>query len=189
MLQVIIQHLQEIHYFWLIANQCQHNNAKCILQLCMLIKLIQNHIRIHITTQFDADPHTFTARLVAQICDSIDFLISYKLCNLLNQSCFIYHKWKFRYNNPVFSILHRLNIGNCTHTNLSTTCSVCFFNTSCTKDFCTRREVRSFNDLQNFFDRCLFFIFDLIVNDLYYCCDHFSQIVWRNIGSHSYGNS
>ena len=77
MLQVIIQHLQEIHYFWLIANQCQHNNAKCILQTVYAYKADSESHRIHITTQFDADPHTFTARLVAQICDSIDFLISY----------------------------------------------------------------------------------------------------------------
>ena len=189
MLQVIIQHLQEIHYFWLIANQCQHNNAKCILQLCMLIKLIQNHIRIHITTQFDADPHPFTARLVAQICDSIDFLISYKLCNLLNQSCFIYHKWKFRYNNPVFSILHRLNIGNCTHTNLSTTCSVCFFNPSSSKNRRTCRKIRTFYNIQNLFHSRFALFFNDIVYNLDNSIHNLSQIMRRDIGSHTYCNT
>ena len=40
MLQIIIEHLQNIHYLWLVIDQSQHDHAKCILKLCMFVQLI-----------------------------------------------------------------------------------------------------------------------------------------------------
>ena len=65
----------------------------------MFIQLIQNYIRIGIFTKIDTDTHTFTAGMVIQVCDSIDFLVSYKLGNLFDQTGFINKIWKFRNDN------------------------------------------------------------------------------------------
>ena len=86
----------------------------------------------------------------------------------------------------MLSILHWLDIGYRTHTDLSTSCTVSLFDSSCSKDRCSRREIRSFDDLHDFFDRGLIFIFNLVINDFHNCTDDFSQVVRRNIGCHTY---
>ena len=74
MLQIISQHIQQIHDLRLIVDQCQHDHTKSILQLCMLVQLIQNYIGIGILTKFDNYADTFTVRLISDICDTIYFL-------------------------------------------------------------------------------------------------------------------
>ena len=74
MLQVISQHIQQIHDLRLIVDQRQHDHTKSILQLCMLVQLIQNNIGIGILTKFDNYADTFTVRLISDICDTVDFL-------------------------------------------------------------------------------------------------------------------
>ena len=61
MFQIMVQDFQKAHNLRLIIDQCKHDHTKCILKLCMLVKLVQNDIRVHISSQFDADTHTFTA--------------------------------------------------------------------------------------------------------------------------------
>ena len=95
----MFEHLRERQYLRLKASvycyQTQHDNAKSILQLCMLVQLIQNYIGIGIFAKIDTDTHTFTAGMVIQVCDSIDFLVSYKLSDLFDQAGFIYKVRKF----------------------------------------------------------------------------------------------
>ena len=73
-LQIISQHIQQIHDFRLIVDQRQHDHTESILQLCMLVQLIQNYIGIGILTKFDNYADTFTVRLISDICDTVDFL-------------------------------------------------------------------------------------------------------------------
>ena len=61
MFQIMIQDFQKTHNLRLIIDQGKHDHTKGILKLCMLVQLVQNDIRIHISSQFDADTHTFTA--------------------------------------------------------------------------------------------------------------------------------
>ena len=65
----------------------------------MFIQLIQDYIGIGIFTKIDTDTHTFTAGMIIQVCDSIDFLVSYKLGNLFDQTGFVYQIRKFRNDN------------------------------------------------------------------------------------------
>ena len=74
MLQVISQHIQQIHNFRLIVDQRQHYHTKSILQLCMLVQLIQNNIGIGILTKLNDHADTFTVGFITDICDTIDFL-------------------------------------------------------------------------------------------------------------------
>ena len=65
----------------------------------MLVQKVQHDIRVHITAEFDADSHPLTVGLIPQIGDAVDFLISDKLRNLLDQTRLIYHVRKLRHNN------------------------------------------------------------------------------------------
>ena len=99
----MFEHLRERQYLRLKASvycyQAQHDNAKSILKLCMLVQLIQDYICIGIFAEIDTDTHTFTAGMVIQVCDSVDFLVSYKLSDLFDQTGFINKIWKFRNDN------------------------------------------------------------------------------------------
>ena len=65
----------------------------------MLVQLIQDYIGIGIFAKVDTDTHALTTGMVIQVCDSVDFLVSYKLGNLLDQAGFINKIWKFRNDN------------------------------------------------------------------------------------------
>ena len=110
----------------------------------MFVEQIQNHIRIYIAAQLDTDTHTLTVRLITKIRDSINFFISYKLCDFLDQSCFVDHIWKFGYDNAVFSILHRLDVGDCTDSDFSTSGTVSLVNSGCSKNHGSGWKIRSF---------------------------------------------
>ena len=103
MCKIMFEHLRERQYLRLKASvhcyQTQHDHTKGILKLCMLVQLIQDYIGIGIFTKIDTDTHTFTAGMVIQVCDSIDFLVSYKLGNLFDQTGLINKIWKFRNDN------------------------------------------------------------------------------------------
>ena len=61
MLQVTDQDFFQIQNLGLAVYKGQIVDAKGILQLCMLVKLVENDICIGITPYFDTDLHTFTA--------------------------------------------------------------------------------------------------------------------------------
>ena len=189
MLQVIGEHLQKIHDHWLVIIQSQHNHAKSILQLGMLIELIQNYVGIYITAQFDIDPHTFSAGFICQRCDTIDFLFFYQICNLFNQSGFIYQIRQLCNDDPGLAIWQCLHIGHCTDTDLATSGTICFFNSSGSQNLGTSWEVRSFHNLQDLFDLSISAFFNTVINDLNDRIDYLSKIVRRDIGCHTYCNT
>ena len=65
MLQVVVQHIQKIHYPWHVIHQRQHDHAEGILQLGVLVQLVQKNIGVHVFTKLDHHPHAFPAGLVA----------------------------------------------------------------------------------------------------------------------------
>ena len=147
MLQIIFQHIQDIHDLWLIIHKRQHDHSECILELGMLIELVEDHIGIDVAAQLDADPHPLTAGLVAQIRDPVYFFIFHKLCDLLDQPCLIYHERKLCHDDPVLAVLHRLDVSDRTDSDLAPPCAVSFLDPSCAEDLSSCREIRSFDDL------------------------------------------
>ena len=146
-LQIIFQHIQDIHDLWLIIHKRQHDHSECILELGMLIELVEDHIGIDVAAQLDADPHPLTAGLVAQIRDPVYFFIFHKLCDLLDQPCLIYHERKLCHDDPVLAVLHRLDVSDRPDSDLAPPCAVSFLDPSCAEDLSSCREIRSFDDL------------------------------------------
>ena len=155
----------------------------------MLVQKVQYYICICIFSQINTDPHAFTAGVIVKICNSINLFISYKLRDLRDQTCFIYQVWKFRNNNPGFAVGQSFNICHCTHTDLATSCAVCFFDSSSAQDRSSCREIRTFYYIQDLLHSSISLFFYDIINDLYNCIDHFSQIMRRDIGRHTYCNT
>ena len=104
----MLQKFLQIQYLWnqtvTLRYYAKHDHAKSILQLGMLVQLIQHNICIGIFTQINTDAHSLTAGMIVQVCDSINLFVTDKLCDLLDQTCFIYQVWKLGNDNTGFSI-------------------------------------------------------------------------------------
>ena len=193
MFQIILQHLFQVQNFRfhasMIRNKGKHDHAKSILQLCMFVEQVQDHIGIGIFTEIDADTHTFTAGMVIQVCDSIDLFITDKLCDLLDKACLIYKVWKLCDYDTGFTIGQSLDICHSADTDLATTCTISFLDSSCSEDGCSCREVRSLDDLKKFFHCCLAVFFHNVINDLNNGINCLTKIMRWNIGRHTYSDT
>ena len=189
MVQIGSQHLFEIQNLGLVIYQGQHIDAKGILQLGMLIKLIKDDISIGVLSGLNADSHTMTIRFVTKVSDAIHSLFSYQRCDLFDQSGFIYHIGNFGDDDPLFTILHWLNAGHSPHLNLSPAGKISPLNLFPSKNHGTGGKIRTFDDIHQFFDGSIPVFLDLILNDLKNAIDGLCQVMRRNIGGHTYGNA
>ena len=178
MCKVMFKHLRKSQNFRLktsvYRNQTQHDHTKSILKLCMLIQLVENNICISISAQINTDTHSLTAGVIIQICNSVNLFVPHKLCNLLDQTCFIYKIRKFCNDNTGFTIWQCLNICHRTDTDLTTSCTICFLDSPCPKNGCSCWKIRTFDDIKKFFDRCPSVLFNDIIYNLNNCLDYFS---------------
>ena len=151
----------------------------------MLVQKVQHDIRVHITAEFDADSHTLTVGLIPQIGDAVDFLISDKLRDLLDQTRLVYHVRKFCHNDAVLAVLHRLNAGHRADSDFSASGPVCLIDSGGSKNRTSGRKIRSLDDRQKLLDIGSAVFQHLVINDLYHTVNNLAQIVRRNIGRHS----
>ena len=186
---VVRQHFFQVQRLWLVVDKCQHDHTECILQLCVLVKLIEHHICIGIPAQFNVDPHALAVRFIRNSRNSVDFLVPYKISHLLNQTCFIYHIRNLSHNNPALAVRHGLNICHGTHPDLTLAGAVRFLNAASSEDLCSRREIRSLDDLQNLLHIRLSALIDAVVDHFNDRTDDLPQIVRRNICRHTDGDS
>ena len=189
MLQVISQHIQQIHDLRLIVDQRQHDHTKSILQLCMLVQLIQNNIGIGILTKLNDNADTFTVGFITDIRDTIDLFQFYQLGNLDDQIGLVDHVRQLSSNDLTLAVWKCLNIGHCTDSDLTTTGTIGFFTASGTQDQSSGRKIGSFYNGKNLINRCISVFFHTIINNFYDSLYHFTEIVRRNISSHTYGNT
>ena len=185
MLQVILEHIKNVHDLRLIVHEGEHDHTERILKLCMLIQLVQDDIRVHIAPQFNTDPHSLSAGLVTQVCDSVNLFISHKLRDLLDEPCLIHHKRQLGHDDPVLAVVHRLDVCDRAHTDLSASGPVSLLDSSCPEDLRPCGEIRSFDDLQYFLNGGLSLVLDLIVDDPYHRSDDLPQIMRRDIRRHT----
>ena len=121
--------------------------------------------------------------------NSVNSLVFYQLRNLLNQAGFINHIRNFCDNDPVLSIWHGFNVAHGTYPDLSTPGSVSFVDSCCTKNLRTCRKIRTLYNIQHFIDASFSVLFNTIINNLYYRTNNLPQVVGRNIGCHTNGNT
>ncbi|MNI10344.1 hypothetical protein D3C73_634510 [compost metagenome] len=72
MLQVMVQHIPEIKNLRFVINDGKHVDTKCGLHRGMLVKIIQHHARVHITSHFNDYTHTIAVRFIPKICNAFN---------------------------------------------------------------------------------------------------------------------
>ena len=193
MLQIVLQHLFQIQnlrfHTSMIWNKRKHDHTKSILQLCMLVKQIQDHVGIGILTKINTDSHTLTAGMVVQVCDPVDLFVTDKLCDLLDQTCLVYKVRELGNHDTGFTVWQSLDIRHRTDTDLATSGTVSFLDPSRSEDGRSCREIRSLYDLKKLLHSCFSVFFYNVINDLNNCIDSFTKVMRRNIGCHTYRNT
>ena len=188
-LQVILKHLEQIEDFRLVIHQRQHDRAKGILQLCMLIQLVQYHVGVGIPSHIDTDPHALTAGMIADAGNAVDFFIAHKLRHLLDQAGLVDQVGKLRDDDLALPVGKRLDIADRADTNLAAPGAVGLLDSSGTQDLCSSREVRPLDDGHDLVDRGLPVLLHDIVDDLDDSGNNLPEVVGRNIGRHTDGNA
>ncbi len=107
-----------------------------------------------------------------------------KLGDLLDQAGFVYQIRKLCHNDAVLAVVHRLNVGNCTNTDLAASGAVCLADTGSTHNNTSGRKIRSLDDSHQLINSRFLALY-IVIDQPYNCFNHFCQIVRRDIGRHT----
>ena len=122
--------------------------------------------------------------------DTVDLLISYQLGDLLDQPRLVYHIGKLCHDDPALSVCHRSQyLSPPAHGSFPGRYGKPPQFRWCPRIIRSCGKIRSLYDLQNFLDGGIPVLLNLIVNDLDHRTDHFPQIVRRNVGGHTDGDT
>ena len=185
MFEVVSQNLLQIHDLRLVADERQHDHAEGLLKLRVLVELIQDDIRVGITTQIDAYAHALAARLIGKVRDSVDSLILNQLGNLLDQTGLIDHIRKLCDNNPALAVRKSLDLRDRAGSDLAAAGRVGLLDSAGSEDRAPCRKIRAFYDLKKLLDRRILIPVDLVVDDAHDRIDRLTQVMRRDIGRHT----
>ena len=179
------QHLLQVQQLRLTIDQSDHIHTKGILQLGLLEEIIQNDFRHFIAFQFDNDTHTRFVGLVANIGNAVEFLFTNTFRDAFQKIFLVDLIRQLIDDNRLTAlppILFKMCLGS--HDDASTPRPVSLTNPGNTIDNAPGREIRCRNDIDQFVDSAI-----RLMKQLQCSIDHFHQIVGRNIGCHSDGNT
>ena len=151
MVQIVIQDLFERQDARMAVDEGQHDDAERFLELCMLVQLVQDDIRVDIGPQFDDDTHALAVRFIAQGRNTVDFLIARQVGNGLDDPCLIDLIRDFRHDNAVFPLVHRFDCRTGPHLDAAPSRRISFDDAVATHDLSARREIRPFDLGHDFF--------------------------------------
>ena len=70
-----LHHALEGHDLGGLVVQRQHDDAHCVLQLGIAVKLVQDHLGVGVLFHFNDDAHALAAGLVVQVADALDLFV------------------------------------------------------------------------------------------------------------------
>ena len=146
----------------------------------MAIELVQHHITRRIALNLDHNPHAVTVRFVADIGNAFNCLFTNHFTNTFKQLRLIHLIGNF-VNDNRFTILGiGLNLGLCPHDDRAAPIGIGFPNAVPPHDQAASWKIRPWNNDVNFFGG------DLGIEDIGLTGgNHFTRIMWRNIGCHT----
>ena len=179
-----------LHYFFerqharAAVHNRQHIDRERGLQLGMLKEVVQHHLGISVAFYFNHQAHTASVRLIADIGNIGNFFIAHQTDNAFNKSRFVYLIRNSRYDNGFAAVFAFFNFRRGLYFYTAVACFKIFVNTFCSADNSTRGEVRPLDNLHHFLGGNIG-VLDVSNNAV----ADFAQVMRRNIGSHTYGNT
>ena len=164
----------------------EHNviDRKRSLQRRQTIQLIQKNFRLHILAQFHDDTDTVHVRFVAQIRNSFNHLVTGKIRNPRYHCGLVYLIGDFIDNDALLAVRHTFNMRPGTHDNGTSAGLKGSPDAAAAKNKAAGRKVRSLDILHQLRHGNI-----RIRHYLQNGINDFAEIVRRNIGRHTDGNT
>ena len=168
-----------------VVDQGHHVHAEGVLHLRHLVEIIQHDLRDFATLQLDHGAHTGFIRLIAQIGNAFEFLVSHQFADLDEQVGFVYLVRQLINDDGLAATFFQIfKVGSCTHDASAATGSVAFPNAIQSVNDPGSREIRGLHDCNEFFD-----VYRRIFENLEAGIDDVGKIVRRYIGGHTNSNT
>ncbi len=157
----------------------QHIAGKRRLQRCEFEQLVQDHISIGITFQFNNNAHAVTVGFITNFCDAFNDFFTSDFAQTFQQLAFIDLIRDFMDDNGFAFVPNGFNRGFRAHRHRTASRRIGRVRPRTTQNLTTGRKVRPRNKAHQFFvgDIGVLHTCQTSVND-------FAQIMWRNIGGH-----
>ncbi len=181
MCDIMIQNGRQCQYFRLVVYKRQHINGKGVLKLGILIKLIEQNLRIDIAAIFYHNTHTLSAGFVTQLGNTVYFFVLYTLCNGFAKHTFVYTERNLGKNNA--SVVF-LNACARAHHNVTFSGCIRLFNSVNAVNGCIGRKIGTFDKFHQIVNRAF-----RMIHTVNSGINHFSKIVRRDICRHTNGNT
>jgi hypothetical protein len=149
--------------------------------------LIEDFFRECITLELDDDTDSFLVRLISDICDTDDDLLHDEISDFFDEFFFIELIWYLSDDDRFTSVLPFLDIHTTTEYYRSTSTSICFEDIFFVIDDTSCRKIWSMDIVHEIFDHDILRI--LMSEDIGECVDDFCEIVGRDIGRHTDGDT
>ena len=184
--QILVDDLAQRQDFrlLLVIHQSQQNDAEAALQRCLFKEMVQHHLRISILLQLDNDAHTDTVGLVTQVGNTLQPLFAHLFGDLAHQFAFIHLIGQLRHDDTgaVCAELLKLRAGADNH--LAAAGGIGGADTAAAHNDTAGGEIGAGNMLHQLTHS------DLGVFQYRHAgVDHFRQVVGRNIGGHTNGDT
>ena len=178
---VVVEYLGKREDLGLVVDQRKHIYRTGVLKLRILVKLIEDYLTVRISAVLDNYSHSRSARFVAECGDAVDPFILNEIGNSLTEHTLVY---PIGYFCNYYSVLVLFDLGFCTDHNASSSRGVRLKDTRGSVDRRSCGEIGALDVFHKLGNSTLG-----VIHTVDSGVDHLSEIVGRNVGSHTYGDT
>ena len=183
MLHEVLHTFLQRQQTWASLHQSDTVHRERRLHCSHLIQLVEDYIGIGIALHVYYDTHTLTSRLVVNVRYASNLALLHEVGNASHEVGLVYAVRNLSDDNLVVRVAaFDFRLG--THHDASASSLVSLLHTRQTIDISTRREVRSLDILHQ-----SVYVDVRIVDICTASVNHLTQVVCRNIGGHTHGNT
>src|SRR5690606_14830169 len=183
--QEVIHQLFQVEQTGLAIDQCHHVHPEGFLQLRILVEVVQHNFRHFAALQFNDQTHAILVGLVANIGDTLDALFVDQLGNTFLQRLLVdLIRDGVDHDGLTVAVFQVFKVRAGTHDDAATARAIAFAHTGHAINNGASREVGGRDVFDQFINRALG-----VAQAVQTAIDHFSQVMRRNIGGHTHGNT
>ncbi len=185
MVQKCVQHVLEIKQPRLAIEQRNHVDTEHNLHLCLRVQVVEQHVSHLTLAQFDHDAHTVLVGLVAQLGDAFDFFLFDEFRNTFDKPGLVYLVRQFINDQCLLaSSFVFFDCSASANVQLASTSAISLHDAGTAIDDARSGKVGTADVFHQFIDGRF-----RVFHESNTRADYFAQIVRRNIGGHTHGDT
>ena len=181
MRDVMVENLRQGQHLRLVVDNRQHIDGKGVLQLRVLVKLVEQDLRVHVAAVLHHNAHTVSARFVAQLGNAVDLLLVHAVGNRLAEHTLVDPVRDFGKDDVPLVLV---NLRARPHHDVSLARQVRLFNPVDPVNDGGGGEIRTFDVFHQFIHRAVG-----VIHAVIHRVDDLAEVVRWNIGRHADRNA